>query len=142
MSVDRLLLKVKKVSDDGPSEDGRPTFTFKDRLLFADGYEVRYYSKVGLCHEAPANFSRNSFESIQGLPKCGIPVALVTLQFPPEKWLVEKKVNFGLKVIFPQDCQMTYKKGANIMNEFYRFNKQGQKVSYFEQKEVFQGRLR
>lgn len=92
---------------------------------------ARYFSS----HKPPKDFSKNEFPKIVGLPKVGVPTALVELSYPSEEWIIKKKKKNVIRIIFPQGCQMTYKIAGEKMARFTNTDKQIEipdQVSYFK----------
>lgn len=76
--------------------------------------------------KVPKNLEKNEIDKSIGLPKVGVPLALVELQFPPLHWLEKKNHNYAVRVIFPKNCQYTYKRIQTVIGGIQRFNLEGQ----------------
>jgi len=111
----KMAVKALKFSDRG--------FTFNERVVYIDAKEIRYYS------DPPNPFSKNEFHKLTKVPKVGVPVALVELAYPSEDWLIAKKKKNAIKVIFSQNCQLTYQASGD---ELIRINKQGKPVEIYD----------
>lgn len=75
------------------------------------------------------------------MPKSGVPVKLVQLQFPPERWLIQKNQNYAVKVIFPRNCQLTYKRASNVIGGYQRFNREEKMVALQEHITQYSSRI-
>ena len=120
----RLAIVVEKFSDRG--------FLFNQRILYLDENEVRYYSKVGLIltRKIPKGFTKNDFEKLKPPPppKVGIPIQTIEIQYPPEKWLINKNKKYALKLIHPKSCQIYYKMSSGPFGGYNRFNQKGESM--------------